>query len=420
MNNPNPSFLTKQIINRVVALYLYDHPDCSIDDLVVAAATPAIHTKFKEIDSKNMYNVMLRMKYFVSRHSRFKNFTKEAAAEGLRQEWLPSLEEDDKVMLLENLMFIDHIDEDGKIVTNAKFYDSFVKVGKQYGDTTRYGDQSYTPLIQKLPKIKVTSLEPDKSLEEKLEPFVEWYKIWLRKNYMYNHEHYKWVATTQFKSVFDTIAKFEDDDLSGNLEQALKRQENLLSAPHYYAKQVLVKAARIAKEDVKSALLMLFDEEKPLSDRADEFISQMREIVNANKAEEQSDEKFGPKETSQQDMHAVSVYLSFMYPDRHYIFKSSVWYDFRDIVGLNYPSLSVYTHRLVGYEDLCGHIRRVLLADQELISMHDKWYNGSDEEHPKDISDYHLLTQDFIYAIGVHYVDFNKRPAYFEEGKDEE
>lgn len=420
MANPSTSALTKQLINRVVAHYLYEHPDCSIDDLVIAAATPAIHTQFKEIDPKQMYLVMLRMKHFVSRHSRFKNFTKEAASEGLRTEWLPSLEEDDKVALLENLMFIDHVDDEGKIITDNKFYNSFVEVGLKYGDTTKYGSQPYTPLKQKLPKVKVTSLEPDKSLEEKLKPFVEWYKKWFRKNYMYNHEHYKWVATTQFKNVFDNIIKFEDDDLSAKLEQALKRQENLLSAPHYYAKQVLVKAARIAKEDVRSALLMLFDEEKPLSDRADEFISQMRDIVNANKAEEQSNEKFGSKETSQQDMHAVSVYLSFMYPDRHYIFKSSVWYDFRDIIGLSYPSLSVYTHRLVGYEDLCGHIRKVLLADQELISLHDKWYNDSDGEHPKDISDYHLLTQDFIYSIGVHFVDFDKRPAYFEEGVDEE
>ena len=420
MANPSTSALTKQLINRVVAHYLYEHPDCSIDDLVIAAATPAIHTQFKEIDPKQMYLVMLRMKHFVSRHSRFKNFTKEAASEGLRTEWLPSLEEDEKVALLENLMFIDHVDDEGKIITDNKFYNSFVEVGLKYGDTTKYGSQPYTPLKQKLPKVKVTSLEPDKSLEEKLKPFVEWYKKWFRKNYMYNHEHYKWVATTQFKNVFDNIIKFEDDDLSAKLEQALKRQENLLSAPHYYAKQVLVKAARIAKEDVRSALLMLFDEEKPLSDRADEFISQMRDIVNANKAEEQSNEKFGSKETSQQDMHAVSVYLSFMYPDRHYIFKSSVWYDFRDIIGLSYPSLSVYTHRLVGYEDLCGHIRKVLLADQELISLHDKWYNGSDGEHPKDISDYHLLTQDFIYSIGVHFVDFDKRPAYFEEGVDEE
>ena len=52
--------------------------------------------------------------------------------------------------------------------------------------------------------------------------------------------------------------------------------------------------------------------------------------------------------------------------------------------------------------------------------LHNEWYNGSDSEHPKDKSDYHLLTQDFIYAIGVHFVAFDKRPAYFEEGIDEE
>ena len=41
----SPSFLMKQTINRVAALYLHEHPDCSRDDLVIAAATPAIHTQ---------------------------------------------------------------------------------------------------------------------------------------------------------------------------------------------------------------------------------------------------------------------------------------------------------------------------------------------------------------------------------------
>ena len=55
-------------------------------------------------------------------------------------------------------------------------------------------------------------------------------------------------------------------------------------------------------------------------------------------------------------------------------------------------------------------------GSDSLWVLHDEtWYNGSDNEHPKDISDYHLLTQDFIYAIGVHFVDFDKLPAYFTE-----
>ena len=54
-----------------------------------------------------------------------------------------------------------------------------------------------------------------------------------------------------------------------------------------------------------------------------------------------------------------------------------------------------------------------VIADKELVALHDASY-------PNDKSDYHLLTQDFIYAIGVHFVDFDKRPAYFIEGQDEE
>ena len=71
-------------------------------------------------------------------------------------------------------------DDVGKIVTAPKFYNNFVKLGIDKGDTTRYGDQPYTPLRISLPKVKVTSLEPEKGLEEKLKPFIEWYKKWLR------------------------------------------------------------------------------------------------------------------------------------------------------------------------------------------------------------------------------------------------
>ena len=165
MVNPSTSALTKQLINRVAALYLYEHPDSTIDDFVIAVATPAIHTLFKEIDPKQMYGVMLRMKHFVSRHSRFKNFSKEAAAQGLREEWLPSLEDDDKIMLIEDLLPVNSVSENGEIVPDPKFFNSFVKVGRQYGDTTQYGNQPYTHLKQKLPKVKVTSLMPDDWLD---------------------------------------------------------------------------------------------------------------------------------------------------------------------------------------------------------------------------------------------------------------
>ena len=401
MTNPSPSFLMKQLINRVVALYLYEHPDCSIDDLVIAAATPAVHTQFKEIDPKQMYSVMLRMKHFVSRHSRFKNFTKEAAAEGLRKEWLPSLEDDDKVMLLENLMFIKCVDEEGKIIPEPKYYDSFVQLGIKYGDTTRYGDQPYKEL--KSVKTKIITTQPDERLADKLQRYIDWYKRWWK--YMVNHESFKWVATEQFQNTFDIKAQ----NLAENLKESLSKEEELLSGHMNFSKDTLLKNAEYSPEDVRSALAMLFDEDIDLAKRANDFIEQFNMIHEANKKEGY----LKPNATPHQNAHSVSVYLAFAHPAIHYIYKETVWLDFKYVTELDYPTLSRFAHKLVGYDQICNHIREVLIADKELVALHDAAY-------PNDKSDYHLLTQDFIYAIGVHFVDFDKRPAYFIEGQDEE
>ena len=51
---------------------------------------------------------MIKMKLFLKGKQRFLNFTKEAIMEGLAKEWVPQLEEDDKVMLLEEIAVIDH------------------------------------------------------------------------------------------------------------------------------------------------------------------------------------------------------------------------------------------------------------------------------------------------------------------------
>lgn len=400
MTNPSPSFLMKQLINRVVALYLYEHPDCSIDELVIAAATPAIHTD-KEIDPKQMYSVMLRMKHFVSRHSRFKNFTKEAAAEGLRKEWLPSLEDDDKVMLLENLLLIKCIDEEGKIIPDPKYYDNFVKLGKKYGDTTRYGDQPYKEL--KSVKTKIVTAQPDERLADKLQRYIDWYKRWWK--YMVNHESFKWVATEQFQNTFDIKAT----NLADNLRGSLSKEEELLSGHMNFSKDTLLKNAEYSPEDVRSALAMLFDEDLDLAKRANDFVEQFNMIHEANKKEG----NLKPNATPHQNPHSVSVYLAFAHPALHYIYKETVWLDFKYVTELDYPTLSRFAHKLVGYDQICNHIREVLIADKELVALHDASY-------PNDKSDYHLLTQDFIYAIGVHFVDFDKRPAYFIEGQDEE
>lgn len=383
-----------QRINLDVAHYIKEHPQSQIDELLLIAAAPAVHADFSNLQLKDMRVVMIRMKGFVKHRPRFKNYTKEATIEGLKQEWLPTIEDDDKMTLLDDIKVVgkNAVDENGIVTPNEEWYNTFVSINPD--DKTQYGNQDYKKQgTSKVPKINVKTIKPDLSLEEKLKPYIKWYKKNFESNIL-NLEKYKWEATKAFKDVIPDVNSLYADDVTNKLEKPFRIADNLLTSSHYYAGSVFLKAMRIAKEDTRSALAMLFNEEQPLGERADNFITQMKTIVEVNRGTD----KFGPKDTCQQDMHAVSVYLSLMYPDRHFIYKSSVWKNFVDLVGLDYPSLSSYTHKLEGFDGLCEHIREVLMKDNELLRIHDKAFKD-------DISNYHLLTQDFIYAIAVYLVN---------------
>lgn len=220
---------------------------------------------------------------------------------------------------------------------------------------------------------------------------------------MVNHESYKWKATEQFQKTFD----INSQNLNENLKEALSLENNLLSGRMNFSKDMLLKNAKYSPQEIKSALSMLFDESLDLAKRADDFIKQFNSIHKYNK----SQGHLRANVTPHQNPHSISVYLAFAHPAHHYIYKETVWLDFKYQTELDYPSLSRFSHKLVGYDQICNHIREVLMEDKELIALHDASY-------PNDKSNYHLLTQDFIYAIAVHFVDFEKVPAYFEEGDD--
>ena len=394
----------KQRINKDVAVYINSHTELNIDELLIIAATPAIRTDFKNIELKSLYSVMLKMKVFLKGRQRFLNFTKEAVIEGLEKEWLPTLEVDDKVKLLENIAVIEYIDDDGTIVINEKVFQPFVDAN--IPDTIRYGDSPYLIVSQPKPPVtkkKLIEIGPDAKIAEKLAPFIEWYKKWW--DYMVINESYKWKAIEHFHNKFNIDAQ----DLKGNLAESLRYEDNLLSGRMNFSKAMLLKNAELSPEDVRSSLSMLFDENTDLAKRANDFVEQFKTIHETNK----NAGKIKANQAPHQNPHSVSVYLAFNNPSRHYIYKEGVWLDFKAVTDLDYPSLNWFTHKLVGYEQICDHIRKVLIADRDLVALHNASYDN-------DKSDYHLLTQDFIYAIGVHFVDFDKRPANFEEGMDEE
>lgn len=365
-----------------------------IDQAIIIAATPTVLLNYKALEEKELKTIMVHTRQFFKRNPRFLEFSKKAVAEGLEKEWLPNLEEDDKANMLTDFPLISTIDEEGYVVFNINIFKNLTK--SEHPDNETYGKNDYVPrpvkkYASKREKILLTSTPPDAKLSEKLKPYIEWYK----KNWEWIHplEDYKWDAVKHFQKHFD----LESEDIASNLKEAFRKSGNLLAGSMYTPLSMLVKHARISPEDVRIALANLYDESKPLYDRTSNFLLEFGEIHKKNV----DAGHFRPTDHDQQSDRATSVYLTFRYPNKHYLYKTSVWNNFRDEVELEYPPLSQFVGKLYGYEQMADQIREVLMSDMELMDLLNK-------SQPDDLSDGHLVTQDFMYAIAQHLTYMNK------------
>ena len=73
-------------------------------------------------------------------------------------------------------------------------------------------------------------------------------------------------------------------NLADNLKDALSLEDNLLSGPMNFSKDMLLKNAECSPQDIKSALAMLFDESLDLAQRANDFIEQFNSIHEYNRS----------------------------------------------------------------------------------------------------------------------------------------
>ena len=384
----NKFIVSRMTFDLADAIKKADNNKLHIDDALIAAATPAVLLNYKALENRDLKRIMVPLKRFFNRNSRFFEFTKEAVAEGLRREWLDTLESDDKVSLLSDFKLTPTVTEDGYIVYNPEILANLTKT--EHPDRETYGRNPYTQKVSKSkstsrPKVLLTEVTPDANLAEKLNPYINWYKAnWAE---LHPLEEYKWRAVKHFQKYFD----IEAEDIATNLKEAFREAGNLLSGPMYMPLNMLIKNAKYSPDEVRMALVNLYDESKALYDRISEFLTDFgtiheRNVVAGNLRQNERD---------MQSERAVSVYLAFRYPAKHYLYKSSVWTGFKDEVGLDYPSLTHFPSKLFGYERIADHIKEILMSDQELMNL-------LAESEKDDDSSGHLLTQDFMYCISYH------------------
>jgi 5-methylcytosine-specific restriction protein B len=167
-------------------------------------------------------------------------------------------------------------------------------------------------------------------------------------------ERYKWVAVKHFRDNWN----IETPNFADMLEYSFAKNGNLLDTGVARPLALMVFFAKREPETVRSLFRALFDESQPADTRISNYIDSVKFFVDKMKQE-------GSQwKNTFQDQRAISVYLTFKYPENYYLYKYSTLKTVAPILGIEQNP-----DRLMTYTQMCDAIRELIIRDEELISM---------------------------------------------------
>ncbi len=207
-------------------------------------------------------------------------------------------------------------------------------------------------------------------------------------------ERYKWEAIGWYQRHWN----IEAEDFAEMLTTAFSKSSNLLTSGMYYPYRMITEYARANPEEVRRIFKVLHDEAFPLEHRYQIF---------RNSCKSRTDQilKEQPERTKAlqhyQDLRAIMVYLTFQYPEKYYLFKSTMFSDFAERVGYaeEKPKQKSAVWKVESFNRMCNIILAKVQEDTELVSMH---RNRLDDTCYKDEA-MHLLAMDIVF-YGANYM----------------
>lgn len=193
-----------------------------------------------------------------------------------------------------------------------------------------------------------------------------------------SEERYKWVAVKHFQDNWN----IEAPDFPGMMARAFAKHGNLLDSGFVYPLGVLNNFASQEPEKVRALFRDLFDEGRPLDGRKDGFVAGVKAFVDKMR------EKDVKWKNHFQDLHAISVYLTSMYPENYYFYKYGVLSRVAPLLGLE-----TGPDRLMKFSEMCDRIRDAAAADEELLTMNRARLGGDCYDDPNG----RMLAQDIAY-----------------------
>lgn len=198
-------------------------------------------------------------------------------------------------------------------------------------------------------------------------------------------ETYKWISLKQFQDNWDLEAvdfeKMYDNSFSNEISS------NLWSSQFFFPKSVMLRFIKLDQERVRKMFRELFDEQfDNIEDRIEKFVFQCDILIDEI---QKTDDNI--KNHFHDGYRIISVYLSFMFPEKYCIYKFTEFKEFMTKVD---ASSIPGTSEIARFFKVMRTFYKILSADKELMKIHKgliadkKFYQG----------DTLLLAQDFYWC----------------------
>lgn len=226
-------------------------------------------------------------------------------------------------------------------------------------------------------------------IDKKIKNVITLYKNnFIRIN---NEERYKWEAIHTYKKAWNIDAS----NFAYMLSSAFKDSANLLKAGSYYPYKMLMTYAEAEPEKVRALFKTLYNEALPFEKRYTAFKNEFNDYFKTQNL------------NSYQDLHAISVYLTFEYPEKYYIYKYKVLKSFINNIAYQSGNIDAMTdvQKFQLNHKVCDAVLEAVMNDKELqeISM-----ERLDDTCYEDNA-FHILTHDIVY-FGSHKYDKPDKP----------
>lgn len=206
------------------------------------------------------------------------------------------------------------------------------------------------------------------------------------------NEIYKWESINCFQENWN----LEDTDFLSMLDKSFKKSDNLLVGFNYFPYGMIKEFAKKEPYTVAGMFENLFDEDIDLRVRIENFITSADDLLK---------KYFDETKHHYQDLHSISTYLTFMYPEKYHIYKFSIAKKASSYLG--YDLIPKEKDLSKSDKDYITYNNYIKLCDSimDRVKNNEKLLTKAEEIFDKVKDNYNVFAQDILYYIVTKYLE---------------